>query len=144
MNALRIWQYDMHADATEMSKHQTNKRPPDTNSDHECHGPVRSPHPHSQLSSLRFSRYLSVLSVCLSVCTPDPIQNHNHVRALILRLWLWTRESRRVTALFQASLYRLLLVSTKPSYKHKTVHDLYLLRGPLREYRGIAFERAMF
>lgn len=52
----------------------------------------------------------SVLSVCLPVCTPNPTKNHFHVRALTLRLWLWTRESRRVTALFQASLYLLFCV----------------------------------
>ena len=43
MNALRVWRHYMHADAAEMSKHQTHTRPPGTNSDHECHGPALSP-----------------------------------------------------------------------------------------------------
>ena len=67
------------------------------------------------LPALKMS-YLSLSRLCCPcVClSARPIPRTNKNASLILRLWLWTREIRRVTALFQASLY-LLLVNTEQS-----------------------------
>ena len=110
----------MHAYAADTPQHQTNKRPPGANSDRECHGLVLSP----PTLTIVFSQLLSL-----------------SLRSIRVSANLHAPSHPKPTPRPRLDLEAVVVDAREPS-SHCSVPSISV--SPLREYRGVAFERAMF